>query len=95
MFPTPLQREAQKSRNPYLEVTVWVCRRERRKFENHTKSSPIPLDVDRDVFFEVQKKQQIASRLCVILKESEQSQLQRKRAHFTFFMKLYHLSHKT
>ena len=95
IFSTPLQREAQKLRNPHLEAIAWACRCGRRKFENHTKSSPTPLDFDRNVFFETLKMQQIASRLCVILKEYSKSEFQRKCAQYINFMKMYHLSHKT
>ena len=94
IFSTPLTREAQKSTKSHLEAMVWTRRRRRRKKQNDTKSSPTPLDFDRDAFFESFKIWQIDSRMCVFPKEYQQLQLQRPSVCFTNFIKFHQICWK-
>ena len=94
IFSTPLQREAQKSTKSHLEAMVWTCRRGRREKQIDTKSSPTPLDFDRDAFFESLKIRQIDPGMCVFLKEYQQLQLQRPFAHVANFIKIHQICWK-
>ena len=89
IFSTPPMREAQKLTKSHLEAILWTCRRGRCDSQICTKSSPTPVTLERDLFFESVKIWQLDSGMCVFLKEYQQLRLRRWSVRFTNFIKIH------